>query len=113
MAQCSICSDPRAREINRWLLTGRQVGVTAKEFGFNRDTLAIIVAPHIPYWSRNRKVETVREQIQELKYEVSRLAVLAECGEKVGKAISALTVSGWCWSWKRGLRASWIRCTKS
>jgi hypothetical protein len=92
MAACSICSNPRAKEINRWLLTGRQMGETAKEFGFNRMTMAYHRRKHLPYRSeRAPKAVTVVEQLAELKYELDRLRVLAETGEPIGAAISAVT----------------------
>jgi transposase-like protein len=91
MAQCSICSHEKAKEINRRLLVGRQVKDIAKEFGFNRQTLRYHRRRHLPWRRENAKAVTVQEQLDELKYELRRLQFLAECGEPIGQAISAVT----------------------
>jgi hypothetical protein len=91
MASCSICSDARAREINRWLLTGRRGSDTAREFGFEAQTIRWHRRRHLPY--RNPKFgkpETIHERLEELNYELARLQVLAECGEKISGAIQAV-----------------------
>jgi hypothetical protein len=83
MASCSICSDPRIKEINRWLLTGRQMSVTAKEFGFNALTMAYHRRKHLPYRnSRLPKPVTVQEHLAQIQYELQRLTILGECGER-------------------------------
>jgi len=92
MAQCSICSHKDAREINRRVLTGRQIKDTANEFGLNRGTLYAHMRNHLPWRSARAKPgETVAEKMADLDFELRRLQVLAECGEKIGPAIQAVT----------------------
>ena len=92
MAQCQVCSNARAKELNRWLLTGRQVSAVAKEFGFNVQAIRWHRRNHLPYRSRwEKKPVTVSEQLEELKYQLDRLRVLAETGEPIGVAIQAVT----------------------
>ncbi len=91
MSACSVCSDPRAKEINRLLLSGRKGTDVAKEFGFVAQTMRWHRRRHLPYRNpRLPKPETVAEHLEVLQYECGRLAVLAECGEKIGPAIQAL-----------------------
>jgi len=92
MAQCSICSSPRVKEVNRWLLTGRQIGHTAKEFGFSWGCVRHHKRHHLPYRSaRAPKPATAEEKLADLEYELDRLRVLAECGESVGGALRVVT----------------------
>jgi hypothetical protein len=92
MARCMICSSVRAREVNRWLLTGRTSGEVAQEFGFNRQTVAYHKRRHLPFRSMYaKKPETIAEKLADLEYELHRLQVLGECGEKIGPAIQAAT----------------------
>jgi hypothetical protein len=91
MSKCSICSHPRAKEINIRILTGRQIVETATEFGINRGNLYSHMRKHIPWRSdRAKKPETVEEKLVELEYEFARLRVLAESGVKVGEALRVL-----------------------
>lgn len=91
MAQCSICSHEKAREINRRVLTGRRIKETAREFGINRGTLYSHMRNHLPWRSRRVKAAaTAEEMLEELDFELRRLQVLGECGEKIGPAIQAL-----------------------
>jgi hypothetical protein len=91
MAICTVCSDARAKEINRWLLTGRKGPDVAKEFGINVQILRWHRRKHLPYWNPRRpKPVTVGEELAQLKYELSRLA-MPQSGEPIGAAISAVT----------------------
>jgi hypothetical protein len=91
MAQCSACRNPRVKEINRWLLLGRTEKEAAAEFGFKPGILAWHKRKHLPWRSRRRvKVVTIQEQLEEMKFELTRLQVLGQCGESIGGAIQAL-----------------------
>jgi hypothetical protein len=91
MAQCTICSHEKARDINRLLLTRGQVRAVAVEFGLNRGTVFNHLRKHLPWRSRRRpKAVTIAEQLEELKFELHRLQILGECGEPIGGAIQAL-----------------------
>lgn len=92
MAQCSICSHKEAREINRRVLTGRQIKETAKEFKINRGTLYSHMRNHLPWRSSRAKPGvTIAEKLADLEFELRRLQILGECGEKIGPAIQAVT----------------------
>jgi hypothetical protein len=92
MAQCSVCSNSRAKEINRWLLLGRQGPDVATEFGFKAQTIRWHLRNHLPWRSRRApKPETIMEELDVLEFELRRLTVLASCGEAIGGAIQALT----------------------
>jgi hypothetical protein len=60
---------------------------TAKEFGINRGNLYSHIRNHIPFRARRKRPETTEEKFEELEHELSRLRVLALCGEKVGEAL--------------------------
>jgi hypothetical protein len=90
MATCSICSDERAKEINRWLLTGRRGSDAAREFGFKAQTMRWHRRRHLPYRDRQGKPETVTEKLEELTYQLARLQALAECGVRISGAITAI-----------------------
>jgi len=91
MSKCSICSHPRAKEINVWVLTGRQIVETANEFGINRGNLYAHMRKHIPWKSdRAKKPETVEEKLVDLEYQFARLRILAESGQRVGEALKVL-----------------------
>jgi hypothetical protein len=88
MAQCKICSSEKAKEVNRWILSGRQEKETAAQFGFDKQTIGYHKRHHLPFRSRRvKKAETVDEKFAELEFELSRLRVLALSGEKVGEAL--------------------------
>jgi len=79
------------KEINVWVLTGRQIVETANEFGINRGNLYAHMRKHIPWKSdRAKKPETVEEKLMDLEYQFARLRILAESGEKVGEALRVL-----------------------
>lgn len=90
MAQCQICSHPKVKEANRWILTGRREKEAAKEFGFNVQALRWHKRRHLPWRPRWAKAVTVEEQFELLKYELCRLQILGECGEPIGGAIQAV-----------------------
>jgi transposase-like protein len=91
MAQCTICSHEKARDINRLLLTRGQITAVAREYGLNRGTVFNHLRKHLPWRSRRHpRAVTVEEQLEEMKYELRRLQVLGECGESIGGAIQAL-----------------------
>lgn len=88
---CKVCADPRSRTINRLLLTGVSLKKVAEKLGINRATLTHHRQKHLPYKPERRpKPRNVREELEELKYELARLAVLGECGESVSQAVIAL-----------------------
>jgi hypothetical protein len=92
MAQCVICSNPKAKEVNRWLLTGRQVGEVSKEFGFKAGTLQWHLRKHLPWRSRRApKPQTIMEELDLLDHELRTLTVLTQCGEPIGQALQAIT----------------------
>jgi len=92
MAICSICTNERLREIDRQLLTHKQVKLVAKQFGVTWPALGRHRRLHLPWWNLRRgRPKTIREQLEYLKYELSRLQRLAECGEDIGRAIGAVT----------------------
>jgi hypothetical protein len=92
MAQCIVCSNPRGKEVNRWLLTGRQITETAKEFGFKPATLSWHRRNHLPWRSRRApKPQTIMEELELMEFELRTLTVLSQCGEPIGSAIQALT----------------------
>jgi transposase-like protein len=91
MALCSICSNAKARQINLRLLTGARIKATAEEFGLSFQ----MVRHHRRYclpWrhARTPKAQTIQEKLEELDYELRRLTVLGECGDKIGPAIQAV-----------------------
>jgi transposase-like protein len=91
VAQCKICSNEKARDINRLFLTHGQIGMVSRQFGLNRGTVSNHLRKHLPWRSRRRpKPVSTAELLEELQYELARLAVLAECGEKIGAAVAAL-----------------------
>jgi hypothetical protein len=91
MAQCTICSHEKARDINRLLLTRGQVKAVALEFGLNRGTVFNHLRKHLPWRSRRHpKPATIAEKLEQLEFELRRLQVLAESGESIGAAIQAL-----------------------
>jgi hypothetical protein len=91
MAACSICSDERVKEINKRLLLGRQITTTAKEFGFNAQTMRYHRQKHLPWQRKDTpKPETTEAKLRQLEYEFARLRALAECGERVGEALRVL-----------------------
>lgn len=91
MPQCRICSHEKVRDINRHLLTQGQVAKVAREYKLCQGTVWNHFKKHLP-WRRQRRAEavTVREQLEDLKFELRRLQILGECGESVGGAIAAL-----------------------
>lgn len=91
MAQCRICSDPRAREINLRLLRGGRIKATAEQFGYKFGIMRHHRRFHLPYRNaRTPKAQTIQEKLEELDYELRRLTVLGECGDKIGPAIQAV-----------------------
>lgn len=91
MAQCRICSDPRARQINLKLLTGARIFPTAKEYGYKFGSMRYHRQYHLPYRSaKTPKAQTIQEKLEELDYELARLQILGECGDKIGPAIQAV-----------------------
>jgi|HubBroStandDraft_1064217.scaffolds.fasta_scaffold417249_1 hypothetical protein len=92
MARCATCSHVKHREINRRLLLGEQAQLVGADFGIKAHTLRYHRRWHLPWRNANaKKPETVQEKLQELEYELHRLQVLGECGEKIGPAIQAAT----------------------
>src|ERR1700722_17252382 len=91
MPLCSICSHEKAKDINLTLLTRGNVSKLAREYGLCRGSVWNHYKKHLP-WRRNRraKSETVREQLEDLKFELHRLQILGECGMAVGPAVTAL-----------------------
>lgn len=91
MAQCSVCSHERAKEINKWVLTGRQIKAASVAFGINRGTLYSHMRNHLP-WKSSRKPPgvTIAEQMTDLKMELSRLQILAEAGDDVDGPLKVL-----------------------
>jgi hypothetical protein len=91
MAQCSICSHEKARDINRLLFTRGQITAVARAYDLNRGTVFNHLRKHLPWRSRRRpRPVSVQEQLEDLKYELHRLQVLGECGESISGAIQAL-----------------------
>ena len=91
MARCSVCSHEKAKDINRLLLTRGHVSAVARDFKLCRGSVWNHFKKHLPWrLSRRPKSVTVREQLEDLKFELYRLQVLGECGESVGGAIAAL-----------------------
>jgi hypothetical protein len=92
MAQCQICSSEKVKAVNVWILTGRREAATAKEFGFDPQSIRYHKRHHLPFRSRKvKKAETVEEKLGELEFELARLRVLAMSGEKVGEALRVVT----------------------
>jgi hypothetical protein len=91
MARCSVCSHEKAKDINRLLLTRGHVSAVAREYKLCRGSVWNHFKAHLPWRLQRRpKSVTVREQLEDLKFELLRLQVLGECGESVGGAIAAL-----------------------
>ena len=93
MAQCIVCCSDKARDVNRKLLMGGRARELAVEFGFRVQSLRWHKRHHLPWRSRQaKKPETIAEQLEDLKLELRRLQVLAECGASgIGPAIHAVT----------------------
>lgn len=91
MAQCTVCSSPNVKEINKRILTGRQIAETAREFGFTRGILYWHIRHHLPFRSsRAKPPETTEGKLKALEYEFARLRALAEAGEKVSEQLRVL-----------------------
>jgi hypothetical protein len=91
MAQCSICSHERAKEINLWLLRGRQMKAVVAEFGIKKDILRYHRQKHLPWRKHNTpKATTTEGKLGDLEFEFSRLKALAEAGEKVDQPLRVL-----------------------
>src|SRR5258708_16827403 len=91
MAQCSICSHERAKEINLWLLRGRQMKAVVAEFGIKKDILRYHRQKHLPWRKHNTpKATTTEGKLVELEFEFARLRALAEAGEKIDGPLRVL-----------------------
>lgn len=91
MANCKICSSKNVREINLRLLQGARLKATAEEFGFTFGMVRHHKRYHLPWrHARTPKAQTIQEKLEELDYELRRLTVLGECGDKIGPAIQAV-----------------------
>jgi hypothetical protein len=91
MAQCSICSHERAKEINLWLLRGRQMTAVVAEFGIKKDILRYHRQKHLPWRKHNTpKATTTEGKLAELEFEFARLRALAEAGEKIDGSLRVL-----------------------
>jgi transposase-like protein len=91
MALCRICSSVKVREVNLRLLQGAQVKATAKEFGLSYQMVRHHRRFCLPWRDhRMKKAETSEEKMAELEFELRRLTVLGECGDKIGPAIQAV-----------------------
>jgi hypothetical protein len=84
-SQCRVCQrGPDAREINRHLLLGTPQAKIAKAAKIPVRSLATHLHKHLPWRPANfRKAVTIGEQLEDIKFALSRLEVL-------GGAIAAL-----------------------
>lgn len=88
---CTVCQHGKVVEINRLLLKATPATKIAKEAGLNVAAVRVHQKKHLPYRGPGfPKAVTVEEQVEELKFELSRLQALGECGEAVGPAIQAI-----------------------
>jgi len=92
MALCRICIDEHVKEINRAILGGNQPPkAIAERFGFAFWQVKDHRRKHLPWRNPKRPAPvTVEEQMVDLKLELRRLQVLAECGENVGGALAVV-----------------------
>src|SRR5271168_5025572 len=81
---CSICTHDKIKEINRALLGGWTVKSVAVKFELNLWSARKHWRRHLPWKDRHaRPAGTVDEQMEDLKLELRRLQILAECGDNV------------------------------
>ena len=90
--QCKVCSRKDAKEINRAILTHGQLGKIARAHKLNVAVVFNHAKKHLPWRHRLSKKEpvTIAEKLADLSFELRRLQVLGECGEKVGPAVQAI-----------------------
>lgn len=92
MALCRICIHEKAKEINRMILGSNQPPkAIATLFKFAVWQVKDHRRKHLPWRNPKRPpAVTVDEQLTDLKLELRRLQVLAECGEHVAEALSVV-----------------------
>jgi hypothetical protein len=91
-ANCQVCMrGPDARNINKHLLCGTPMTVLSRASKIPVEALARHLHNHLPWRKPNfRKAVTIGEQLEDIKFELSRLQILGECGDNVTGAIAAL-----------------------
>jgi hypothetical protein len=88
---CRICSDERKKEINLAMLHGQTTKAVATKYGLNLWTARNHRKKCLPWRNpREKAAESVPEQMAELKRELWRLQLLAECGENVAGALAVV-----------------------
>jgi hypothetical protein len=91
MLTCLVCLDDRVKEMNRLLLNGWPPKTVGRKFGINAWTMRNHRKRHLPWRHRSQKPgETIEEQRKDLKYELERLQVLAQCGDDVTEALRVI-----------------------
>lgn len=90
--QCKVCCRRDAKEINRAILTHGQLRKIARAHKLNVAVVFNHAKKHLPWRHRlsKKEPETLQEKLADLSFELRRLQVLGECGEKVGPAVQAL-----------------------
>jgi hypothetical protein len=92
MSACRVCSHEKRKDIDRWVLVGRQIEETAEKFKISRSALYWHLRRHLPWKSRKAKPGvTPKEKLADLDFELRRLQALAECGERISGALRAVT----------------------
>jgi hypothetical protein len=91
MSPCIICTHERVKEINRALLSGWAPKAVADKHGVNVWSIRKHYRKHLPWKHRAaRPAETTEEQMADLKLELRRLQILAECGDNVSEALKVI-----------------------
>jgi hypothetical protein len=88
---CKVCQFFRVKDLNLLLLRGRPASKVAKASGLHYAAVLNHMRHHLPYRPPGfRKAVTPTEMLEDLSFELSRLQALAENGEAIGGAVTAL-----------------------
>ena len=91
MGICIICTHEQIKGINRALLSGWPPRAVAKKFEVNVWSVRKHYRKHLPWRHRlARPAETCDEQMADLKLELRRLQILAECGDDISEALKVV-----------------------